>query len=333
MIKKKILTGDRPSGKLHLGHFVGSLKNRVELQSIYDQFIIIADLQALTDKADRKDILTENIIDIVIDYLAVGIKPEETTIFLQSAIPPLAELSIYFLNLVTVSRLMRNPTVKNEIRQKNFEESIPAGFLTYPISQAADILLFKPDLIPVGEDQLPMIEQTNEIVRTFNRTYKTKIFKEVEALVPKIGRLIGIDGKEKMSKSLNNGIFLSDTKKIIQEKVMQMYTDPNHIHIYQPGKVEGNVVFMYLDIFDPSKEEINNLKEMYSQGGLGDVTIKKRLISVLTDFLSPFQETYSYYENRRNEIRSIIYEGTKKANLFAENTIKEVKDVMGINFF
>jgi tryptophanyl-tRNA synthetase len=333
MNKKRILTGDRPSGKLHLGHYVGSLKNRVLLQNDMEQLIILADLQALTDKANRKNILQENIKEIVLDYLSVGINPEKSTIFIQSRIPELAELTMFFLNLVTVSRLMRNPTIKTEIKMRGFEESIPAGFLMYPVSQAADILLFKPNVIPVGEDQLPMIEQTNEIARTFNRTYDVPLFKDVEALIPPVGRLVGIDGKEKMSKSLNNTIFLSDTKEEVTQKVMKMYTDPEHIKIDMPGKVEGNTVFMYLDIFDEDKTEIKNLKEMYQKGGLGDVTLKKRLIQVLNNFLDPIRERRQQFENKRHLIQDILEAGNQKTLTIAKKTMAEVKDAMGILYF
>ncbi len=288
--KRVILTGDRPTGPLHLGHYVGSLANRITLQDTCKQFVMIADAQALTDNYENPSKVRENVFQVVLDYLAVGIDPKKTTIFIQSMLPELTELTYYYLNLVTVSRLERNPTVKTEIKQKGFNESIPAGFLIYPVSQAADITAFKATLVPVGEDQIPMIEQTNEIVRSFNRIYKTDILKEVEALVPKIARLPGIDGKAKMSKSLGNAIFLSDPIDVIKQKVKTMYTDPGHIKVSDPGKIEGNVVFAYLDAFDTDHAEVAQLKEQYQKGGLGDMVVKKRLMEVLEAFLLPIQE-------------------------------------------
>jgi tryptophanyl-tRNA synthetase len=329
----KILTGDRPSGKLHLGHYVGSLENRIKLQHEAEQFIIIADVQALTDNYHRPEILKENIFQVVCDYLAVGIDPEKSIIFIQSMIPEIAELTVFFMNLVTVARLQRNPTVKTEIKQKGFTEKLPVGFFVYPISQAADILIFQPTHIPVGEDQIPMIEQTNEIARSFNVIYKKELFSDVTPVVPKIARLMGIDGKAKMSKSLNNGIFLSDSKEIIDEKIRQMYTDPAHIKVSDPGSIEGNVVFSYLDIFDPNKQELEELKIHYQKGGLGDMVLKKRLSAFLNEFLDPIREKRIQYEKEKNMIWDIVFTGTKKAQTVAHKTMEKVKEAMKISYF
>ena len=285
MIKGEIiLTGDRPSGPLHLGHYVGSLANRVLLQNHNKQFVMIADVQALTDNYENPEKVRKYVLEVAYDYLAVGIDPDKTTIFIQSLVPELFELTVYYLNLVTVNRLLRNPTVKTEIKQKGFEESVPAGFLMYPVSQAADITAFKATCVPVGEDQLPVIEQTNEIVRSFNRIYSCHVLKEAKGLVPEIARLPGIDGQAKMSKSLGNAIFLSDSPQDVAQKVMKMYTDPSHVRASDPGRIEGNTVFMYLDVFDKNKEKVRELKEHYQRGGLGDVTVKKYLIEVLEQF-------------------------------------------------
>jgi len=329
----RILTGDRPTGKLHLGHYLGSLKNRVDFQNKAEQFIIIADLQAMTDNWDKSEILKENIFSIVCDYMAVGIDPEKSTIFIQSQIPQLAELTIFFMNLVTVARLSRNPTVKAEIKQKGFNESIPVGFFTYPISQAADILLFKPTHIPVGADQIPMIEQTNEILRSFNNTYKCEYFSDVQPVISKVSRLVGIDGKDKMSKSLNNAIYLSDTENEIKEKVNKMYTDSNHIKVSDPGKVEGNVVFDYLNIFDENKEELEELKKHYQRGGLGDMVLKKRLISILNDLIAPMRERRFELEKNKDFVWDVVKTGTNKTFEFAQNSIDEIKKIMKIKYY
>jgi len=341
-----ILTGDRPTGKLHLGHYIGSLKNRVVLQNEgnYDEmYLMIADSQALTDNFDNPKKVRDNIINVALDYLSVGIDPKKVNIFIQSQIPALTELSFYYMNLVTVSRLQRNPTVKNEIKEKSFEKSIPVGFFCYPISQAADITAFKANIIPVGNDQLPMLEQTNEIVSSFNRIYG-------ETLVPckailnenKIAqRLPGLDGNAKMSKSLNNGIYLSDTSDIIYKKVMSMYTDPNHIKVEDPGKVEGNMVFTYLDVFSSNEQiskyseykTLDEMKKAYEKGGLGDVKIKKVLYNILEEILSPIREKRKYYEEHLDEVYSILKEGTNKANEKANKTLKEVKKAIMIDFF
>lgn len=333
---KIILTGDRPTGKLHLGHFVGSLQNRVKLQAENDTnvFIMIADQQALTDNANNPTKVIENITEVALDYLAVGIDPTKTTIFIQSQIPQLAELNMYYLNLVTVSRLHRNPTVKQEISDKKFGESIPAGFFTYPVSQAADITAFKATHVPVGEDQKPMIEQTREIVRDFNRTYNKEVLVLPEIVLPpkNHARLVGIDGQGKMSKSLNNGIYLGDSEKNIKAKIMKMYTDPNHIRIEDPGQVEGNVVFKYLDIFDPRKDEIAELKEHYSRGGLGDVKLKNRLNEVMQEFLLPIRSRREEFAKDKAELYNMLKAGSE-AERVAATTLDEVKDAMGINYF
>lgn len=341
-----ILTGDRPTGKLHLGHYIGSLKNRVVLQNEgnYDEmYLMIADSQALTDNFDNPKKVRDNIINVALDYLSVGIDPKKVNIFIQSQVPALTELSFYYMNLVTVSRLQRNPTVKNEIKEKSFEKSIPVGFFCYPISQAADITAFKANIIPVGNDQLPMLEQTNEIVSSFNRIYG-------ETLVPckailnenKIAqRLPGLDGNAKMSKSLNNGIYLSDSSDVIYKKVMSMYTDPNHIKVEDPGKVEGNMVFTYLDVFSSNEQiskyseykTLDEMKKAYEKGGLGDVKIKKVLYNILEEILFPIREKRKYYEEHLDEVYSILKEGTNKANEKANKTLKEVKKAIMIDFF
>jgi len=288
--KKIILTGDRPTGPLHLGHYVGTLANRVKLQETCMQYVMLADVQAMTDYYEHPEQVRKNVLEVALDYVAVGIDPQKTTIFIQSMIPEIAELTIFYLNFVTINRLRRNPTVKTEMQQKGMGENVSAGFLMYPVSQAADITIVKANLVPVGGDQLPMIEQTNEIVRAFNRTYHSDVLVEAEALVAQTERLSGIDGKAKMSKSLGNAIYLSDSADEVAKKVMQMYTDPDHIRVSDPGKVEGNTVFTYLDIFDPDTQEVAQLKQQYQKGGLGDVVLKKRLIEVLNAFLDPIRE-------------------------------------------
>ena len=332
-----ILTGDRPTGKLHLGHYVGSLENRVKLQedSNNDMFIMIADQQALTDNADNPKKVQENLIEVALDYLAIGLDPSKSTIFIQSQIPQLPELTVYYLNLVTVARLERNPTVKSEIQEKGFEKSLPAGFLVYPVSQAADITAFKATHVPVGDDQQPMLEQAREVVRDFNRIYDTETLIEPEVMLPEKGRgrLVGIDGKGKMSKSLNNGIYLSDSADEIEKKVMKMYTDPNHIHVEDPGSVEGNVVFTYLDIFDDDKEKVAELKAHYEKGGLGDVKIKRYLNDVLQAKLKPIRERREEYAKDRGDVLDMLKEGSEKAEKVAAQTLAEVKASMGINYF
>lgn len=354
--RKVILTGDRPTGKLHLGHYVGSLQRRVELQNSgeYDEInILIADDQALTDNYDNPKKIRDNIIEVALDYLSVGIDPAKSTICIQSALPALHALSFYYLNLVTTQRLSRNPTVKAEMKQKGYsgenendnEAGLPAGFFTYPVSQAADITAFKATTVPVGEDQLPMIEQTKEIVRRFNQLYQREVLLEPEILLPKNTsqrRLPGIDGKAKMSKSLGNGIYLSDDEKTVKTKIMSMYTDPSHINIADPGHVEGNMVFTYLDAF--SKQEdfaeflpdyacLDEMKEHYRRGGLGDVKCKKFLLKVMENMLSPIRAERKLWENRISDVYDILYQGTEKAKETTNATLEEVRDAMRINYF
>lgn len=330
--KSIILTGDRPTGPLHLGHYVGSLINRIKLQDTCTQYVMLADIQALTDYYDRPAQVRENVLQVMLDYLAVGIDPEKTTFFIQSMIPEIAELTVFYLNLVTVSRLRRNPTVKSEMQQKGMGDQVTAGFLMYPVSQAADITIVKANLIPVGGDQLPMVEQTNEIVRSFNRTYSTNVLVEAKALVTKTERLPGIDGKAKMSKSLDNAIYLSDTPDAVAKKVMQMYTDPDHIHVSDPGKVEGNTVFSYLDIFDPDQAAVAELKAHYQKGGLGDVVLKKRLIEMLNAFLDPIRERRKIYAQDPQAALAIALRGTKRVQEVAQQTIAEVKAAMHLDY-
>jgi tryptophanyl-tRNA synthetase len=331
--KHVILTGDRPTGPLHLGHYVGSLRQRVELQNKYKQFIIIADAQALTDNADNPEKVRKNVIEVALDYLAVGIDPKVTTIFIQSLVPELAELTMYYLNLVTVSRLQRNPTIKDEIKQRRFEKSIPAGFLVYPVSQAADITAFKADLVPVGEDQLPMIEQANEIVRSFNRIYKCSALVEAKALLSDVSRLPGTDGKGKMSKSLGNFISFSDSADEVRRKVKMMYTDPNHLRVEDPGIVEGNPVFTYLDAFDPDKEGLQVMKDHYRRGGLGDGKVKQRLFEVLLAELDPIRTRREEFAKDSVAVMQIIKNGTEKAREVAAQTLEEVRRAMLIDYF
>lgn len=346
-MKNIILTGDRPTGRLHLGHYVGSLKRRVELQNSgkYDEiYIMIADSQALTDNADNLEKVRQNVIEVALDYLSCGLDPEKSTLFVQSQISQLCELSFYYMNLVTVSRLQRNPTVKNEIKLRNFETSIPVGFFTYPISQAADITAFKANIVPVGEDQLPMIEQTREIVRSFNSIYSETLV-EPEALVPKneiCSRLPGIDGKAKMSKSLGNCIYLSDSAADVKKKVMSMFTDPNHIRVEDPGSLDGNTVFIYLDAFCtdehvkkymPDYKNLDEIKAHYQRGGLGDMKVKKLLNSVLQEELEPIRQRRTELEKDIPKIYEILFEGSNKARKVAARTLHEVKAAMRINYF
>lgn len=336
MAKEIILTGDRPTGKLHVGHYIGSLKKRVSMQNSgkYDSYIMIADQQALTDNARDPEKIKNSLIQVALDYLAVGLDPKKSTIFVQSQIPALAELNLYYLNLVTVSRLERNPTVKTEIQQKHFERSIPAGFFTYPVSQAADITAFKANLVPVGDDQEPMLEQTREIVRTFNSIYGEVLVEPQGVFAPKgSGRLPGLDGNAKMSKSLNNAIYLSDDADTLRKKVMSMYTDPNHIHVEDPGKVEGNMVFTYLDIFDKDKDKVAELKEQYRAGGLGDVKIKRYLNEVLEAELGPIRARREEFAKDIPAVYAMLKEGSEKANEVANKTLEEVRRAIGVNYF
>ena len=355
---KIILTGDRPTGKLHLGHYVGSLRRRVELQNSgeFDKiFIMIADAQALTDNADNPEKVRQNIIEVALDYLSVGLDPAQSTLFIQSQVPELCELAFYYMNLVTVQRLQRNPTVKAEIALRGFAEGaaegdtaqrqgIPVGFFTYPISQASDITAFKATTVPVGEDQEPMIEQTREIVHKFNAVYGETLV-EPEILLPDNAaclRLPGTDGKAKMSKSLNNCIYLSDTADEVKKKVMGMYTDPDHLRVEDPGKIEGNTVFTYLDAFSrpehfakylPEYSSLEELKAHYRRGGLGDVKVKKLLIAVLNETLDPIRERRRYYEGRIGEVYEILRKGSEKARATAAATLAEVRAAMKIDYF
>ncbi len=345
---KTILTGDRPTGKLHIGHYVGSLRRRVELQNSgeFDKiFIMIADAQALTDNFENPEKVRQNIIEVALDYLSVGLDPKVSTLFIQSQIPELTELSFYYMNLVTVSRLQRNPTVKSEIQMRNFEASIPVGFFTYPISQAADITLFKGNVVPVGEDQEPMIEQTREIVRKFNSVYNTDVLVEPEILLPDNKaclRLPGTDGKAKMSKSLGNCIYLSDPEEEVRKKVMSMYTDPTHLKVSDPGHLEGNTVFTYLDAFCkpehfaeylPDYENLDELKAHYQRGGLGDVKVKKFLFAVMQEELSPIRARRAEWEKDIPAVYEILQKGCEDARAVGQQTLAEVKDAMKINYF
>ena len=344
---KIMLTGDRPTGRLHVGHYVGSLKRRVELQNTGDfdeMFVMIADAQALTDNADNPEKVRQNIIEVALDYLACGLDPEKCTLFIQSQIPQLCELSFYYMNLVTVSRLQRNPTVKSEIQMRNFEASIPVGFFTYPISQAADITAFKANVVPVGEDQLPMLEQTKEIVRKFNSVYGDTLV-EPEILLPENQaclRLPGTDGKAKMSKSLGNCIYLSEEPDEIQKKVFSMFTDPTHIKVSDPGKLEGNTVFTYLDAFCrpeyfaeflPDYANQQELKDHYTRGGLGDMKVKRFLNNVLQAELEPIRNRRKEYQKDIPYVYEILKKGSEKAEAVAEKTLQEVKASMKINYF
>ncbi|MFD2366217.1 tryptophan--tRNA ligase [Pseudoduganella sp. GCM10020061] len=328
-----ILTGDRPTGPLHLGHFVGSLRNRVAYQHDYRQYIMLADAQALTDNMEDTGKVHRNVVEVALDYLAVGIDPAKSTIFIQSQVPELAELTFYYLNLVTVARLERNPTVKEEIRLRGFERDIPAGFLTYPASQAADITAFKAHVVPVGEDQIPMIEQANEIVRRFNRLAGRDILVECKALVPEIGRLPGTDGKAKMSKSLGNTINLGASEAEIRAAVKMVYTDPLHLRVEDPGHLEGNVAFLYLDAFDPDKAALAEMKAHYVRGGLGDSVVKKRLDLVLQELLAPIRARREEFAKDRGQVMQMLKEGTMVARETAAKTLDEVRAALGLSYF
>lgn len=346
-MQKIILTGDRPTGRLHVGHYAGSLKERVELQNSgqFDKvFIMIADAQALTDNAEHPEKVRENVLEVTLDYLACGIDPEKSTIFIQSAVPQLTELTAYYMNLVTVSRVQRNPTVKTEIKMRNFEASIPVGFFVYPISQAADITAFRATAVPVGEDQLPMLEQCKEIVNKFNSVYGETLT-EPEIILPSNKaclRLPGIDGKAKMSKSLGNCIYLSDEADVIKKKIMSMFTDPNHVRVEDPGKVEGNPVFIYLDAFSrpehfaeflPEYANLDELKAHYQRGGLGDVKVKKFLNNVMQAELAPIRERRHMWEQRLDEVKMILKQGSETARAAAAETLHDVRAAMQINYF
>lgn len=331
MNKEIILTGDRPTGLLHLGHYVGSLLNRVKLQHTHNQFIMIANWQALTDNADNPSKVKNNVIEVALDYLAVGIDPALSTIFIQSQVTELAELTMYYLNLVTIARLGRNPTVKDEMQQKGYLANVPAGFYMYPVSQAADITAFGASIVPVGEDQIPVIEQTNEIVRKFNSLYGN-ILIEARALLSNTKRLPGLDGRAKMSKSLSNAIYLADSADVLQQKVMSMYTDPNHIQVSDPGQVEGNMVFSYLDAFDADKDAVAKLKAQYTQGGLGDVKLKKYLLEVLENILAPIRKRREEFAQHKDEVYNILQAGSNRAKAVAADTLDKVREAIGVNY-
>jgi tryptophanyl-tRNA synthetase len=330
--KKRILTGDRPTSPLHLGHWVGSLQNRVRLQDEYDTYILIADVQALTDNFEHPEKLEANIFEVALDYLAVGLDPDKVKIVVQSMVPELTELTIYFMNLVTTATLERNPTLKDEIKQKNFTKGLPVGFYTYPISQASDITIFKAHLVPVGEDQLPMIEQAREIVRRFNRMYD-RVLVEPKALVGKVARLPGTDGGgAKMSKSIGNCIYLGDSADAMRKRVMSMYTDPTRLHPNDPGHVEGNPVFTYHDVFNPDRAEVEDLKERYRKGTVGDVEVKEKLFKALNAFLEPIRERRNALASKPDQVREIIVEGTRKGRAVAIETMAEVRTAMKISY-
>ena len=331
MKKKILLTGDRPSGPLHLGHYIGSLLNRVQLQNTYESYIMVADSQALTDNFEHPEKVHQNVYEVARDYLIVGLDPEKVTFFIQSQVPELAELTYYYMNLVTVNRLERNPTIKAEIQQKGYGSNIPAGFLCYPVSQAADITAFQAEVVPVGEDQCPLLELTNEIVRRFNRIYHTSCLKECTPYLSQTPRLIGIDGQQKASKSLGNAIFLKDSSEEIHRKVFEMFTDPEHIHVNDPGKTEGHVVFSYLDAFYPDKEEIKALKARYKKGGLGDQKLKALLNETLQNLLKPMREKRETFTH--TYLKEMLYEGTKKARKKAKETTDQVKEAMKLDYW
>lgn len=345
-MKNIILTADRPTGKLHIGHYIGSIASRIALQNEgnYDKmYVMIADAQALTDNAGNVQKVRDNILNVALDYLACGLDPKKCTIFIQSEVPALTEMTFYFLNLVTLARLKRNPTVKSEIKMRGFEESVPVGFLTYPVSQTADIVAFNTNIVPVGDDQNPMIEQAREIVRSFNSTYG-EVLTLPTAVVPKNknqARLVGTDGKNKMSKSLGNCIFLSDEPQEIKQKIMSMYTDPDHIHVSDPGKVEGNTVFEYLDAFVkedsfekylPEYKNLNELKAHYKRGGLGDVKIKLFLNNILQELLKPIRERRKELEKDPKAVYDILFAGSDEANKVANETLEKMKTAMGIDY-
>ena len=347
-MKKIILTGDRPTGRLHVGHYVGSLQERVKLQNSgdYDEiYIMIADAQALTDNEEHPEKVRQNIMNVALDYLACGIDPAKSNIFIQSMVPELTELTFYYMNLVTVSRVQRNPTVKAEIQQRNFEASIPVGFFCYPISQAADITAFKATVVPAGEDQLPMLEQAREIVNSFNRIYKCDILVEPEAVLPdnaSCNRLVGTDGNTKMSKSLGNCIYLKDDEKTLKNKIMSMYTDPTHINVSDPGHTEGNPVFIYLDAFSkdedfakyfPDYKNLAEMKEHYERGGLGDMKCKKFLNNVMQEFLAPIRARREEYEKDKEQLIEILKKGTQRAIEVSNETVSEIRNAIGINYF
>lgn len=331
--KEVVLTGDRPTGPLHIGHYVGSLKKRVELQYQYEKpYVLIADVQALTDNASNPKKVRDNVLEVAYDYLAIGLKPELNTFFIQSLVPELSEMTVYYLNYVTLARLKRNPTVKDEMNQRGFRDTVPVGFLAYPISQAADITAFRASLIPVGEDQLPMIEQTNEIVRRINSQFGTNVLTECKPLLSKVVRLPGIDGKAKMGKSTENAIYLSDSPNAIHDKVISMFTDPNHLHKNDPGNVEVNAVFKYLDAFDTEVDRLEEMKNHYRRGGLGDVEIKKHLESVLLRELEPIRQRRLEYQAQPAEVMRMLKEGSECARSIATQTLGELKKMLKLDY-
>jgi len=328
-----ILTGDRPTGPLHLGHYHGSLKARVAYQERCKQFVLLADVQGLTDNFENPERVSENVLQVLLDYLSVGIDPDKSTIYVASGIPETAELTLYYLNMVNLGRLMRNPTVKTELKQKGYEESLPVGFLVYPVNQAADISQFKASLVPVGEDQVPMIEQTNDLVRAFNRTYNCQVFRECKALVPSGGLLPGTDGSSKMSKSLGNAIYLSDDEKTVAQKIKGMFTDPKHLRVEDPGTVEGNPVFAYLDAFDPDSSKVEELKDHYRRGGLGDGVVKQRLREVLEAFLTPIRKRRAEFASDPAQVLAMLRLGTERAREVVVSNLDQARQAMGIAYF
>lgn len=333
-IDKIVLTGDRPTGKLHLGHFVGSIKNRIKLQDEASKsFYMVADIQALTDNADNPEKVRKNTLEVVLDNLACGVDPKKTTFFIQSQVPEIAELTILFMNLVTLQQISHNPTIKTELKEKSFEQSTPLGFLAYPVSQAADILFCKANTVPVGIDQMPVLEQANDIVKKFNAIYKVELFSKITGVVSDTSRLVGIDGNSKMSKSLNNCIFLSDSDEEIEKKVMQAFTDPNHIRVEDKGNVEGNVVFTYLDVFDEDKKGVSELKTQYQNGGLGDMVLKKRLTKVLIDLITPIRARREELAKNPEAIMDILKDGIEEARKEAKKTMAEVRKALKIDYF
>ncbi len=331
-MKKRILTGDRPTGSLHIGHYVGSLADRVKLQHEYDSYIEIAHVQALTDNFDNPQRIRDNVSEVVLDYLAVGLDPNVVTIFVQSLVPQIAELTVLFSNLVTVARLERNPTVKDELRERGLEENVTFGFLGYPVSQAADIMVVNANLVPVGEDQAPMVELTRDIVIRFNNIYGQTL-NVPDIKIGQVARLPGTDGKAKMSKSMGNSILLKDDTKTVERKVMSMYTDPTRLRATDPGHVEGNPVFLYHDVFNPDKEEVEEMKRLYTVGGIGDVAVKRSLAKALNNFLDPLRERRAQYENKPEMAREIMMEGTLKARKIGDETMRLVRHAMKIDYF
>lgn len=330
---KRILTGDRPTGKLHLGHYVGSLKNRALLQHDYETFVMIADTQALTDNFESPEKVRENVREVLLDNLAIGLDPNKVTFFIQSQVPELLELMVYFMNMVTLAELQRNPTIKEEMQQKGFGANVPVGFLCYPVSQAADILAFKPDIVPIGEDQRPVTELSKDIAERFNRLYG-KTFEIPKIEIGEVGRLVGADGNSKMGKSLGNAIYLADTPEEVTRKVMGMYTDPNRIRSTDPGKVEGNPLFIYLDAFarQQDKSQIDEFKTRYQVGAVGDIEVKQYLATMLNEFLAPIREKRKEYENNPKLLNEILDRGQRKAQQEAHKTLDEVKKAMKISY-